>query len=172
MRWARLHGVAANRHASPRPSSLNSSTRHRGLRSAGAQERRAEHSRPFGLIGTLILTVLAAACASVAAAGPVPVRVGAISRSRQHRSGPTDDIRRNPRRADDERGPRHRGPRHPSMCVTWRIRARSPLPSRAFAPTEFLVVIGAYSSQLSIRPRQPCRRAGMVYWETVQLLIG
>ena len=42
------------------------------------QRPRAERSRPFGLIGALILAVLAAACATVAAAGPVPFRVGAI----------------------------------------------------------------------------------------------
>ena len=39
---------------------------------------RAARSHAFGLIGVLIVAVLAAACASVAAAGPVPLRVGAI----------------------------------------------------------------------------------------------
>src|ERR1700686_2241868 len=42
------------------------------------QRPRAERSRPFGLVGALVLAALGAACASVAAAGPVPFRVGAI----------------------------------------------------------------------------------------------
>jgi branched-chain amino acid transport system substrate-binding protein len=132
------------------------------------QRPRAERSRPFGLIGVLILAVLGAACASVAAAGPVPFRVGAIFPL----SGSTA-----PDSTDEYLG---------ATLAAQMVNAQGGIEGRAISldvrdvedqsqiPAAVAglhadgvpVVLGAYSSQLSIPAAAAVSAAGMVYWET------
>jgi branched-chain amino acid transport system substrate-binding protein len=132
------------------------------------QDRRAERSRPFGLIGTLILAVLAAACASVAAAGPVPVRVGAIfPLSGSTAPGSTDEylgatLAVQMMNADG-------GIAGHAISLDVRdVEDQSQIPAAvtSLRADGVAVVIGAYSSQLSIPAAAAVSAAGMVYWET------
>ena len=128
----------------------------------------AERSRPFGLIGVLMLAVLAAACATVAAAGPVPFRVGAIFPL----SGSTA-----PDSTDEYLGATlaaqmvnaDGGVAGHAISIDVRDvqdQAQIPAAVSSLYSDGVPVVIGAYSSQLSIPAAAAVSAAGMVYWET------
>ena len=132
------------------------------------RDLRATRSRPFGLIGVLILAVLGAACATVAAAGPVPFRVGAIFPL----SGSTA-----PDSTDEYLGATLAAQMvnadggiagHPISLDLRDVEDQAQIPAAVSSLHDdgVPVVIGAYSSQLSIPAAAAVSAAGMVYWET------
>ncbi|MHB8538127.1 MAG: ABC transporter substrate-binding protein [Candidatus Dormibacteria bacterium] len=132
------------------------------------QAPRAERSRPFGLIGVLILAVLAAACATVAAAGPVPIRVGAIfPLSGSTAPGSTDEYLGATLAAQMVNAAGGVAGHAISLDVR-DVEDQSQVPAAVSSlhADGVPVVIGAYSSQLSIPAAAAVSAAGMVYWET------
>ncbi len=132
------------------------------------QRPRAERSRPLGLIGVLILAVLAAACASVAASGPVPFRVGAIfPLSGSTAPGSTDEYLGATLAAQMVNAAGGIAGRPISLDVR-DVEDQSQIPAAVSSlhADGVPVVIGAYSSQLSIPAAAAVSAAGMVYWET------
>jgi branched-chain amino acid transport system substrate-binding protein len=132
------------------------------------QRVRAERHGPFRLIGVLVLAVLGAACSSVAAAGPVPFRVGAIFPL----SGSTA-----PDSADEYLGATLAAQLqnadggiagHPISLDLRDVEDQTQIPAAvsSLQADGVPVVIGAYSSQLSIPAAAAVSAAGMVYWET------
>ena len=125
-------------------------------------------SRPFGLIGALILPVLAAACATVAAAGPVPLKIGAIfPLSGSDAPDSTDEylgVTLAEQMVNAAGGIDGR-----SITLDTRDVEDQSQIAGAVASLDadgVPVVIGAYSSQLSIPAAAAVSADGMVYWET------
>jgi branched-chain amino acid transport system substrate-binding protein len=132
------------------------------------RESRSEPPRSFGLIGVLILAVLAAACSTVAASGPVPFRVGAIfPLSGSTAPGSTDEYlgatlaAQLVNAAGGIAG-------HPISLDVRDVENQGQIPAAVSSlhADGVHVVIGAYSSQLSIPAAAAVSAAGMVYWET------
>ena len=160
-----------NRRASPRPSAAPtaSSTARRAKIGRCHSDPRAERSRPFGLIGALILAVLGAACASVAAAGPVPLpRRGDLPAVGQHGAGLDRRVSRRDPGGADGRTPTAASPATPISLDLRDVEDQSQIPAAVASlhADGVPVVIGAYSSQLSIPAAAAVSAAGMVYWET------
>ena len=132
------------------------------------QRPRAERSDRYGLIGVLILAVLAAACASVAAAGPVPLRVGAIfPLSGSTAPDSTDEYLGATLAAQMVNAQGGIGGRAITLDVR-DVEDQSQIPAAVSSlhADGVPVVLGAYSSQLSIPAAAAVSAAGMVYWET------
>lgn len=132
------------------------------------QHPRAERSHRYGLIGVLILAVLAAACASVAAAGPLPLRVGAIfPLSGSTAPGSTDEYLGATLAAQMANAQGGIGGRAITLDVR-DVEDQSQIPAAVSSlhADGVPVVLGAYSSQLSIPAAAAVSAAGMVYWET------
>ena len=132
------------------------------------QHPRAERSHRYGLIGVLILAVLAAACASVAAAGPVPLRVGAIfPLSGSTAPDSTDEYLGATLAAQMANAQGGIGGRAITLDVR-DVEDQSQIPAAVSSlhADGVPVVLGAYSSQLSIPAAAAVSAAGMVYWET------
>jgi branched-chain amino acid transport system substrate-binding protein len=132
------------------------------------RDRRAERSRSLGLAGALILAVLAAACATVAASGPVPFRVGAIfPLSGSTAPGSTDEYLGATLAAQMVNGAGGLAG-HPISLDVRDVESQAQIPAAvsSLRADGVSVVIGAYSSQLSIPAAAAVSAAGMVYWET------
>jgi branched-chain amino acid transport system substrate-binding protein len=131
-------------------------------------DRRAERSRPFGLIGALILAVLAAACASVAAAGPVPLRLGAIFPLSGSTAPDSTDEYLGASLAVQMINAEGGIAGHAISLDVRDVEDQSQIPAAvaSLRGDGVTVVIGAYSSQLSIPAAAAVSAAGMVYWET------
>src|ERR1700733_14840922 len=132
------------------------------------QRIRAKRSGPFRIIGVLALAVLGAACASVAAAGPVPFRVGAIfPLSGSTAPDSTDEylgatLAEQMQNADGGIGG------HPISLDLRDVEDQAQIAAAvsSLKGDGVPVVIGGYSSQLSIPAASAVSAAGMVYWET------
>lgn len=132
------------------------------------QHPRAARSHRYGLIGVLILAVLAAACASVAAAGPLPLRVGAIfPLSGSTAPDSTDEYLGATLAAQMANAQGGIGGRAITLDVR-DVEDQSQIPAAVSSlhADGVPVVLGAYSSQLSIPAAAAVSAAGMVYWET------
>jgi branched-chain amino acid transport system substrate-binding protein len=132
------------------------------------QDPTAERSRAFGLIGALILALLAAACATVAAAAPVPFRVGAIfPLSGSTAPGSTDEYL-GATLAAQMVNTSGGIAGHPISLDLRDVEDQSQIPAAvsSLRADGVPVVLGAYSSQLSIPAAAAVSAAGMVYWET------
>ncbi len=132
------------------------------------QRLRDRRSRPVGLIGALILPVLAAACASVAAAGPVPLRIGAIFPLAGTDAPDSSDeylgVQLAAQMVNAAGGVGGR-----SISLDFRdVEDQTQIPAAVSSlhADGVPVVIGAYSSQLSIPAAAAVAADGMVYWET------
>jgi branched-chain amino acid transport system substrate-binding protein len=124
--------------------------------------------RPLGLIGALILPLVAGACASVAAAGQMPLRVGAIfPLSGIDTPDSTDEYLGVTLAAQMVNAGGGVGGRSISLD-TRDVETQTQIPTAvsSLAADGVPVVIGAYSSQLSIPAAAAVSAAGMVYWET------
>ncbi|HEY8672779.1 MAG TPA: ABC transporter substrate-binding protein [Candidatus Dormibacteraeota bacterium] len=124
--------------------------------------------RPLGLIGALILPLVAGACASVAAAGHVPLRVGAIFPLAGSDTPDSSDeylgVTLAAQMVNQGGGVNGR-----TISLDSRdVESQSQIPAAvsSLAADGVPVVIGAYSSQLSIPAAAAVSAAGMVYWET------
>jgi branched-chain amino acid transport system substrate-binding protein len=116
----------------------------------------------------LILAVLAAACASVAAAGSVPLRVGAIfPLSGSTAPDSTDEYLGATLAAQMVNAQGGIGGRAITLDVR-DVEDQSQIPAAVSSlhADGVPVVLGAYSSQLSIPAAAAVSAAGMVYWET------
>lgn len=132
------------------------------------QEPGTSRSRPLGLIGALILPVLAGACASVAAAGPVPLRIGAIfPLAGTDAPDSTDEYLGVQLAAQMVNAAGGIGGRSISLDVR-DVEDQTQLPGAiaSLHADGVPAVIGAYSSQLSIPAAAEVAADGMVYWET------
>ncbi len=132
------------------------------------QRLRDKRSRPVGLIGALILPVLAAACASVAAAGPVPLRIGAIfPLAGTDAPDSTDEYLGVELAAQMVNASGGVGGRSVSLDLR-DVEDQTQIPAAisSLHSDGVPVVIGAYSSQLSIPAAAAVATDGMVYWET------
>jgi branched-chain amino acid transport system substrate-binding protein len=124
--------------------------------------------RPLGLVGALILPLLAGACASVAASGPMPVRVGAIfPLSGSDTPDSSDEYLGVTLAAQMVNAAGGAGERAISLD-TRDVETQSQIPAAVSSlhGDGVPVVIGAYSSQLSIPAAAAVSARGMVYWET------
>ncbi len=132
------------------------------------EDARSKPSRPFGLIGALILAVLAAACASVAAAGPVPLRVGAIFPLSGSTAPDSSDEYLGATLAAQLVNAAGGVAGHPISLDLRDVEDQAQIPAAVSSLHDdgVPVVIGAYSSQLSIPAAAAVSNAGMVYWET------
>jgi branched-chain amino acid transport system substrate-binding protein len=128
----------------------------------------SERSRPFGLISVLALAVLGAACATVAAAGPVPLRIGAIfPLSGTTAPDSTDEylgVTLAAQMVNAEGG--IAGHRISLDLRDVEDQSQIPAAVSSLHADGVPVVIGAYSSQLSIPAAAAVSAGGMVYWET------
>ena len=124
------------------------------------------------MVGALVLAVLGAACASVAAAGPVPFRVGAIFPLAGGTAPDSTDeylgasLAAQMANADEWR---RRSAGHADLsgsAADVEDQAQIPAAVSSLQADGVPVVIGAYSSQLSIPAAAAVSAAGMVYWET------
>jgi len=132
------------------------------------QVPRGSDSRPFGLIGVLILAVLAAACTSVAAAGPVPFKVGAIFPLSGSTAPDSTDEYLGASLAAQMVNAEGGVAGHPIALDLRDVEDEAEVPAAvaSLKSDGVPVVIGAYSSQLSIPAAAAVSAAGMVYWET------
>lgn len=132
------------------------------------QDPGTPRSRPLGLIGALILPVLAGACASVAAAGPVPLRIGAIfPLAGTDAPDSTDEYLGVQLAAQMVNTAGGGGGRSISLDLR-DVENQTQLPDAiaSLHADGVPAVIGAYSSQLSIPAAAAVAAEGMVYWET------
>jgi branched-chain amino acid transport system substrate-binding protein len=132
------------------------------------QDPGTPRSRPVGLIGALILPVLAGACASVAAAGPVPLRIGAIfPLAGTDAPDSTDEYLGVQLAAQMVNTAGGGGGRSISLDLR-DVENQTQLPDAiaSLHADGVPAVIGAYSSQLSIPAAAAVAAEGMVYWET------
>jgi branched-chain amino acid transport system substrate-binding protein len=132
------------------------------------QRLRDRRSRPVGLIGALILPVLAGACATVAAAGPVPLRIGAIfPLAGTDAPDSTDEYLGVQLAAQMVNASGGVGGRSISLDLR-DVEDQTQIPAAisSLHADGVPVVIGAYSSQLSIPAASAVAADGMVYWET------
>jgi branched-chain amino acid transport system substrate-binding protein len=128
----------------------------------------ATPSRRFGLIGALIVPLLAGACASVAASAPTPLRIGAIfPLSGSEAPGSTDEYLGVTLAAQMVNASGGVGGRRISLD-TRDVETQGQIPAAVSSLRNdgVPVVIGAYSSQLSIPAAAAVSAGGMVYWET------
>ena len=132
------------------------------------QEPGTSRSRPLGLIGALILPVLAGACATVAAAGPVPLRIGAIfPLAGTDAPDSTDEYLGVQLAAQMVNASGGVGGRSISLDLRdVEDQAQIPAAISSLHADGVPAVIGAYSSQLSIPAAAAVAADGMVYWET------
>src|SRR5580692_7827805 len=132
------------------------------------QRLRAKRRGPFGLVGVLILAVLGAACASVAAAGPVPFRVGAIFPLSGSTAPDSTDEYLGATLAAQMANAEGGVDGHPISLDLRDVEDQAQIPAAVTSLKDDGVpaVIGAYSSQLSIPAAAAVSAAGMVYWET------
>ncbi|HEY6469899.1 MAG TPA: ABC transporter substrate-binding protein [Candidatus Dormibacteraeota bacterium] len=132
------------------------------------QEPATSRSRPLGLIGALILPVLAGACATVAAAGPVPLRIGAIfPLAGTDAPDSTDEYLGVQLAAQMVNASGGVGGRSISLDLRdVEDQAQLPAAIASLHGDGVPAVIGAYSSQLSIPAASAVAADGMVYWET------
>jgi branched-chain amino acid transport system substrate-binding protein len=132
------------------------------------EDARSKPARTFGLIGALILAVLAAACASVAAAGPVPYRVGAIFPLSGSTAPDSSDEYLGATLAAQMVNAEGGVAGHPISLDLRDVEDQAQIPAAVSSlhGDGVPVVIGAYSSQLSIPAAAAVSAAGMVYWET------
>ncbi|HUZ71204.1 MAG TPA: ABC transporter substrate-binding protein [Candidatus Saccharimonadales bacterium] len=132
------------------------------------QDPGTPRSRPLGLIGALILPVLAGACASVAAAGPLPLRIGAIfPLAGTDAPDSTDEYLGVQLAAQMVNTAGGVGGRSISLDLR-DVEDQTQLPAAiaSLHADGVPAVIGAYSSQLSIPAAAAVAAEGMVYWET------
>jgi branched-chain amino acid transport system substrate-binding protein len=132
------------------------------------QRFRAKRPGPFRLIGVLILAALGAACASVAAAGPVPFRVGAIFPLSGSTAPDSTDEYLGASLAAQLQNADGGIAGHPISLDLRDVEDQAQIPAAvsSLQADGVPVVIGAYSSQLSIPAAAAVSAAGMVYWET------
>jgi branched-chain amino acid transport system substrate-binding protein len=132
------------------------------------QRLRAKRRGPFGLIGVLVLSVLGAACASVAAAGPVPFRVGAIFPLSGSTAPDSTDEYLGATLAAQMANAEGGVDGHPISLDLRDVEDQAQIPAAvsSLKADGVPVVIGAYASQLSIPAAAAVSAAGMVYWET------
>src|SRR5580704_17355709 len=132
------------------------------------QRLRAKRRGPFGFVGVLILAVLGAACASVAAAGPVPFRVGAIFPLSGSTAPDSTDEYLGATLAAQMANAEGGVDGHPIALDLRDVEDQAQIPAAvsSLKADGVPVVIGAYSSQLSIPAAAAVSAAGMVYWET------
>ena len=132
------------------------------------QRLRAKRPGPFRLIGVLVLAVLGAACASVAAAGPVPFRVGAIFPLSGSTAPDSTDEYLGAMLAEQMENADGGVAGHPISLDLRDVEDQTQIPAAvsSLQADGVPVVIGAYSSQLSIPAAAAVSAAGMVYWET------
>ncbi len=128
----------------------------------------SERSRPFGLIGVLALAVLGAACATVAAAGPVPLRIGAIFPLSGTTAPDSTDEYLGVTLAAQMVNAQGGIAGHRISLDLRDVEDQSQIPAAVSSlhADGVPVVIGAYSSQLSIPAAAAVSAGGMVYWET------
>jgi branched-chain amino acid transport system substrate-binding protein len=128
----------------------------------------ATPSRRFGLIGALIVPLLVGACASVAASAPTPLRIGAIfPLSGSEAPGSTDEYLGVTLAAQMVNASGGVGGRRISLDTRdVETQAQIPAAVSSLRSDGVPVVIGAYSSQLSIPAAAAVSAGGMVYWET------
>jgi len=132
------------------------------------QDPGTPRSRPLGLIGALILPVLAGACASVAAAGSLPLRIGAIfPLAGTDAPDSTDEYLGVQLAAQMVNTAGGVGGRSISLDLR-DVEDQTQLPAAiaSLHADGVPAVIGAYSSQLSIPAAAAVAAEGMVYWET------
>jgi branched-chain amino acid transport system substrate-binding protein len=122
----------------------------------------------IGLLGALILAMLGAACASVAAAGPVPLRVGAIFPLAGSTAPDSTDEYLGATLAAQMVNAEGGIAGHPISLDLRDVEDQGQIPAAVSSLHDdgVPVVIGAYSSQLSIPAASAVSAAGMVYWET------
>jgi branched-chain amino acid transport system substrate-binding protein len=132
------------------------------------QRIRAKRSGPFRLIGVLLFAALGAACASVAAAGPVPFRVGAIFPLSGTTAPDSTDEYLGATLAEQMQNADGGISGHPISLDLRDVEDQAQIPAAvsSLKSDGVPVVIGAYSSQLSIPAAAAVSAAGMVYWET------
>jgi branched-chain amino acid transport system substrate-binding protein len=128
----------------------------------------AAHSRRLGLIGALLVPLLAGACASVAASAPTPLRIGAIfPLSGGEAPGSTDEylgVSLAAQMVNASGGVGGKRISLDSRDVETESQVAAAVSS--LRSDGVPVVIGAYSSQLSIPAAAAVSAGGMVYWET------
>src|SRR5579863_618649 len=132
------------------------------------QRIRAKRSGPFRLIGVLLFAALGAACASVAAAGPVPFRVGAIFPLSGTTAPDSTDEYLGATLAEQMQNADGGISGHPISLDLRDVEDQAQIPAAvsSLKSDGVPVVIGAYASQLSIPAAAAVSAAGMVYWET------
>src|SRR5579863_8946519 len=132
------------------------------------QRLRSKRHGPFGLVGVLVLSILAAACATVAAAGPVPFRVGAIFPLSGSTAPDSTDEYLGATLAEQMQNADGGISGHPISLDLRDVEDQAQIPAAvsSLKADGVPVVIGAYSSQLSIPAAAAVSAAGMVYWET------
>ncbi len=132
------------------------------------QRIRAKRSGPFRLAAVVVFAVLGAACASVAAAGPVPFRVGAIFPLSGSTAPDSSDEYLGATLAEQMQNADGGIGGHPISLDLRDVEDQAQIPAAvsSLQADGVPVVIGAYSSQLSIPAAAAVSAAGMVYWET------
>ena len=132
------------------------------------QDPGAARSRPVGLIGALLLPVLAGACATVAAAGPVPLRIGAVFPLSGSTAPDSTDEYLGVTLAAQMVNAAGGVAGHRITLDVRDVEDQTQIPAAVASLHNDGVpaVIGAYSSQLSIPAAAAVSADGMVYWET------
>jgi|ERR1700680_151239 len=127
----------------------------------------AAQPRRLGLIGALLVSLLAGACASVAASAPTPLRIGAIFPLSGGAPGSTDEYLGVSLAAEMVNASGGVGGKRISL-VSRDVETESQVSAAvsSLRSDGVPVVIGAYSSQLSIPAAAAVSAGGMVYWET------
>ena len=132
------------------------------------QDPGAARSRPLGLIGALLLPVLAGACATVAAAGPVPLKIGAIFPLSGSTAPDSTDEYLGVTLAAQMVNAAGGVAGHRITLDLRDVEDQTQIPAAVASlhADGVPAVIGAYSSQLSIPAAAAVSADGMVYWET------
>ncbi len=132
------------------------------------QDPGAARSRPLGLIGALLLPVLAGACATVAAAGPVPLRIGAIFPLSGETAPDSTDEYLGVTLAAQMVNATGGVAGHQITLDLRDVEDQAQIPAAVASlhADGVPAVIGAYSSQLSIPAAAAVSADRMVYWET------
>ncbi len=132
------------------------------------QDPGAARSRPLGLIGALLLPVLAGACATVAAAGPVPLKIGAIFPLSGSTAPDSTDEYLGVTLAAQMVNAAGGVAGHRITLDLRDVEDQTQVPAAVASlhADGVPAVIGAYSSQLSIPAAAAVSADGMVYWET------
>ncbi len=132
------------------------------------QDPGAARPRPLGLIGAVLLPVLAGACATVAAAGPVPLRIGAIFPLSGGTAPDSTDEYLGVTLAAQMVNAAGGVAGHRITLDLRDVEDQTQITSAVASlhADGVPAVIGAYSSQLSIPAAAAASADGMVYWET------